>query len=330
MPKFIIHVGPHKTGSTYIQQRLDENAKLLLRQGIYVPIHWRDSRENPSQTLLVRKLRGGDAAAISSEFAELLRTDHRIIAISTEAIAGCDIASLTAIRELLGESEFTIVYYVRRWSELLLSRWNEVIVQGGTTDFIHYASESLANPECSDVINTDRQVKRFVQVFGRPNVKLVSYDTVIERGGDIFRHFSRHFLLAPNVLPPSQSRANVSTAPERTELCRVLNFIDQEAGNYPSARITFALRRRKDINLEPLLSYIRGFKRSILLRDDREPIRQILQRNRIAYADCFVPPVPPNAVYEPKVVSASFIGSEYMLAKGFAETVRNLWDELLK
>lgn len=94
--------------------------------------------------------------------------------------------------------------------------------------------------------------------------------------------------------------------------------------------MTFALRRRKDINLEPMLSYIRRFQRSILLRDDREPIRQVLQRNRTAYADCFVPPVPPNASYEPKVVSASFISSEYMLAMGFAETVRDLRDELLK
>jgi hypothetical protein len=330
VPKFIIHVGPHKTGSTYIQHRLDENEKLLLKQKIYVPTHWRDSRDNPSHTQLVRSLQGDGASAMAAEFRALHRANHALVAISSEALAGCTTNTLAAIRELLADKEFVIVYYVRRWSELLLSCWNEVIVQGGTIDFLRYVSGSLANPEASDAINMDRQISNFVRIFGRTNVRLVSYDTVIERGGDIFRHFSRHFLTSPNVFPPTQHRANVSTAPEGTELCRILNYIDQEAGNQPSARMTFALRRRSDIDLQPMLSYIRGFQRSILLRDDYNSIQRILRQNRMVYADRFVPPVPVNSSYEPKVVSAGFISSEYMLAKGFAETVRNLWGELLR
>jgi hypothetical protein len=212
----------------------------------------------------------------------------------------------------------------------MLSCWNEVVVQGGTTEFMLYTSGCLTNAEHSPAINFDLQINRFVEVFGRSNVRLVSYDTVIERGGDIFRHFVRHFLSAPNVLPPAKARANASTAPEATELCRILNYIDQEAGGRPSARMIFALRRRRDIDVKPMLSYIRGFQRSVVLRDDRDPIRQILHRNRIAYADCYVPPVPPNTSYEPKNVSVGFIGSEYMLAPGFAETVRRLYAELLK
>ena len=40
MTRFIIHIGPHKTGSTYLQNHLTQNRAALIGRGIYYPREW--------------------------------------------------------------------------------------------------------------------------------------------------------------------------------------------------------------------------------------------------------------------------------------------------
>lgn len=169
-----------------------------------------------------------------------------------------------------------------------------------------------------------------IRVFGRNSVALVSYDTVIESGGDIFRHFTRHFLGTPNLLSPKKMRSNVSVPTALAELRRILNVFEQEAGLARSGHMAILLQKRTDINLGKILSYIDGFKRLNVLADNREPIIYILRQARLEYADCLTPQVKPGTIYLPKVASAQYITPDYLLAPSFSAAVRSLRDELLK
>lgn len=90
VPNFVIHVGPHKTGSTYIQRRLDQISDLLLAQGIYVPKDWQENEENPSHTGVVHTVRSDQLANLENVFTNLKSSDHRYVVISSEAFMDCD------------------------------------------------------------------------------------------------------------------------------------------------------------------------------------------------------------------------------------------------
>jgi hypothetical protein len=329
MPRFILHVGPHKTGSTYIQRRLDQNAVSFRTQGIYVPTHWREHEGSPSHNVLVRRVKDGCDPELVEEFGNLHASSYQYVAISSEAFMECSDDTLSKFRSVLTGMDFTIVYYVRRWSELLLSSWNESIVHGGTLSFPDYLLSHLSNPIACTAINADLQLRRLTRIFGRSAITIISYNSVIEQGGDIFRHFSRRLLGEPKLLIPSELRSNMSASPALSELRRILNYLDQEKQCPQSSRMTLLLERNSDIEISSILKYLDGFQSSILLRDSVDSILQTLKRNRADYGDCLMTPVSPATIYELKSISASYIKPEYMLAPSFAATVRDLRVRLL-
>lgn len=64
-----LHAGPHKTGSTYLQARLDRNGRALERLGLRYPTPWREL----SHRHLARALRAGRLEALD----QLLRRQDR-------------------------------------------------------------------------------------------------------------------------------------------------------------------------------------------------------------------------------------------------------------
>jgi hypothetical protein len=298
MARFVIHVGPHKTGSTYLQRCLDRNAEVFREQGIHVPTAWRDSPENPSHTGLVRPIRQGRAADLAGAFATWRLLPDALVVISSETIFECDDEALQALRGLLAEAEYTLVYYVRRWSELIISSWSELMGQGWTMPFPEYLLGLIEHPAAVPAINLDINLSRLARVFGKERIRLTSYNAVLARGDDIFRHFVRHHLGRPRYALPAERIVNPSASVVESELRRALNVIDQAAGQPRSARMASHLeRRRGELDLTSILDYLERFRRGIVLDDNRDMIADILMRNRRDYAACRVPPVPGDRFY---------------------------------
>jgi hypothetical protein len=332
MARFVIHVGPHKTGTTYLQRCLDQNAAAFRRQGIIVPTEWRDSPENPSHTGLVRPIRQGRAADLAGIFNEWRRLPDALIALSSETIFECNDDELQALRDLLSDADYTIVYYIRRWSELIMSSWSELMGQGWTMPFPEYVLGLIENPAAVPAINADINLARLARVFGKDRIKVTSYNSVLERGGDIFKHFARHHLGRPDYAALAATVINPSVSPVESELRRALNVIDQTGGGQQrSARMASHLaRRRGSLDLSLIYQYLERFTRYTPLDDTRPAIAAILTKNRQDYAMCATPPVPRDLFYSAQTLTAPFIGQDYALAPGVAETLMSLRDELLR
>jgi hypothetical protein len=89
-------------------------------------------------------------------------------------------------------------------------------------------------------------------------------------------------------------------------------------------------RRRGSLDLSLIYQYLERFKRYTPLDDRRPAISAILTKNRQDYAICATPPVPRDRFYSAQTLTAAFIGQEYALAPGVAETLMALRDELLR
>jgi hypothetical protein len=104
MPKYVIHIGPPKTGSKYLQSHLFHLRDLLLRDGICYPDNWWTKPDQIMHSPLLAKLQSGDTADLSKTFAELNATGHKVIVLSCE---GFDDLSAQHL-EPLGEASVRI------------------------------------------------------------------------------------------------------------------------------------------------------------------------------------------------------------------------------
>ncbi|MEJ0049594.1 MAG: hypothetical protein WDN04_28550 [Rhodospirillales bacterium] len=329
MPNFVIHAGPHKTGSTYLQRCLEFNAPRLLERGILVPGEWNHSAANPSHDGLIRRLNSAGLAELDSKFEEWRRARLNTVVISSEDIAILPPEQLDMLRALIGPDQFVVVFYVRRWSELVTSGWQETVKQGSPLPFLEYVLHRVCNPEECSEINIEPGLNRLIDAFGRKAMRLVSYSNVLDAGLNLFRHFARNFLGVADLAPIAAERVNASLSAAETELIRELNRIDQASGAPVTSRMSVALHdMRDDIDIGPLLSVLNGFVRSVSLRENMPFAREILRRNRAALADCVVKPVPAIRFYNPIDTTALYVTPGYAVPAGFGDALHGLRDML--
>ena len=331
MPNFVIHVGPHKTGTKYLQRCLAFHADRLRLRGIVVPTERNHSPENPSHDSLIQRLNAAGFSELEAKFGRLRAARVKTVVISAEDISTLSAEGLAMLRELVGAEPCVVVYYVRRWSELITSGWQETVKQGWSLPFLDYVLHRYGNPEACAEINIEPAVEPLIGAFGRSSLRLVSYNQVLEAGLDLFKHFGKNFLGIPNLEPIAGGRVNASLSAAEVELIRELNHIDRVAGQPLCSRIFVNLSERRDsIDIGPLLSVLNGFTRSFLLRENLPFAREILLRNRAAYADCVVKPVPAIRFYNPKDTNAVYVAPGYAVPAGFNDALHALRDALVR
>src|SRR5262245_583988 len=82
--RYIIHVGPPKTGTKYLQSSLTAMAPTLLRHSIFYPIKWWQSEEWFGHHELSRSLRTcNDDKRLSTIFAEINEQNAQIVILSS-------------------------------------------------------------------------------------------------------------------------------------------------------------------------------------------------------------------------------------------------------
>lgn len=330
MPSFVVHVGPHKTGTTYIQLRLQQNADKLRAQGIFVPLEWGDSPGNPSHTGLAKRLNADRLFEVEDVFRRFRASKDRLMVVSSEALLEKSDDALALLRNLLGDDPFTIVYYVRRWSELLYSAWHEGTVHGQTGTLLENAFQTVRRPNRSHFINIEIHMQRLIRAFGPSNIKLVSYSEVVSHEKDIFNHFANHFLGAPSLMPPVEVRANESFKPVEVELLRALNCLQQEGGHPPGVAVAERWRaRRAQLDIGALLQHIDRFGKVLELSDNDEMIRPILERNRVDYGQFAVPPIGPKRFYRNATTQLRYYPGDYALIPYFPHLLRKFREDLL-
>jgi hypothetical protein len=144
LARYLIHVGPHKTGSTYLQKGFSRLRGALFELGARYPMHWADP-ESKSHVHLVRRLKEADPD-LAREFASLNALANQTIILSSEDIVDLPVEALRRLRHLLGGRSVSIIFYCRRWSELIPSAWQEVVKHGGAEGLPEFLAQHLINP----------------------------------------------------------------------------------------------------------------------------------------------------------------------------------------
>jgi hypothetical protein len=328
MPRYLVHIGPHKTGTTYIQSRLDAARDRLRAVGVAYPATWRAGDAVPSHLRLFERIRHRQLAELQRELGELTVDADGLVVLSSEDLQYLDADEVRILADLLGAANVTVVYYCRRWSELLPSCWQERIKHGDDQPLPEFLLLLTAHAHRSALANYGIVLDRYLGVFGAANVRVVSYSNVTDSQADLAEHFVVTFLPAlPGGLPAaSEVRPNASLAATDIEMIRVLNALHRRCGGEPGSAIRgWYLRHAGTLDLSGITAAMTKASVTMAYSDAIPSLELLHQRLFQQYRELMVPPVSANRLFRPRQQDLAFVRQDYLTDPTIAAQVEQIY-----
>jgi hypothetical protein len=228
--RVLLHIGSHKTGTTYLQQGFVALRAALRDAGIDYPTAWQDHLHGHHS--LVRALARDEAGTGDRlrGLAEQADAQGLALLLSSENFETLENAAVQRLATALAGHAIEVVYFARRWSGLLPSAWQEEVKQGGEATYPAFLLNHLADPQSSSLLNHGIVLDRYAQAFGQEAIRVVAYDGVIEAGDDLLAFFLRKVLQIGIDLPPAAGRINRALPTVDVEIIRALNVMARLSG----------------------------------------------------------------------------------------------------
>lgn len=218
----ILHVGPHKTGTTALQQALAENAGRLMPLGILYPQTGRAGMSHPA---LAEACRTGDGAMLHALAAEA--EGWRTVILSSENFSMLDSRALAELRALFPRAEIRVPYTLRRLATLWPAHWAELVKHGQEPGFDAYLDRVAARddtPFRAPVLPL-RQLQRLADAFGRDALRILLHEARGGPGQDIGPAFIDDLLGLGQEAPHfATTRVNITPTAQETALVRLMNL----------------------------------------------------------------------------------------------------------
>jgi hypothetical protein len=228
----LLHIGPHKTGTTAIQGALFAAKDRLPEHGVVFPAHSRHPME-AALAACARPAMIGDTAPTEKHWTRLLEqvgaTGSKTSVVSSEFFADAeDDATIARIVEQLGGEPVHVLVTLRPLAKILPSQWQQYVQNGlrmGYEDWLTHmlrkAPYEQPNPSFWRRHRHDRLVARWARTVGPERITVVVVDDRDREG--LLRTFEQLLGLPENLLQPVPDAANRSLTLAETEMLRNLN-----------------------------------------------------------------------------------------------------------
>ncbi|MGH3496294.1 MAG: hypothetical protein ACRDP1_02365 [Nocardioidaceae bacterium] len=142
MPRLYLHIGPPKTGTTYLQDVLYRNRDALAGEGVLYPADQRDAHYLAALDVRGLAFRGHANPAAEGAWAEVVRrtcgwTGDAVV-VSHELFAGAPDPAIERIIEDLGADRLHVLVTARDLGRQVPAMWQESIKNGQTVPFGRY------------------------------------------------------------------------------------------------------------------------------------------------------------------------------------------------
>ncbi|QRM54551.1 sulfotransferase domain-containing protein [Sinorhizobium sp. BG8] len=222
--RLVMHIGPHKTGTTYMQANFRHRRKSLRRRGwLYPSISVRSALahhdlSDDGEHLVAREGRSYRDFMLVLEKAD--REGLNII-LSSEGFRKWKPAHFAAVKEIIGTRELDIVYMLRDPYDSFYSWWAQQVKMGMTQSLPEWMSRHFDNPLHSRLLNPVREIRPVFETAG-VNYTILLYDELRRKKIDIFEYFLST-VLGIDDLRASKPSNNIRHPIEITEFIRLLS-----------------------------------------------------------------------------------------------------------
>lgn len=226
----VLHIGPHKTGTTTLQKAFHLNREALAEQGV----HYAGAKSQPMQAAMAAAS-GASLATVASDAGERawlrlvgeVRTSQaRMRVVSSEFFSDASTERIPSIIEALGGERVHVVITLRPLVRIVPSQWQQymqnrpAVKYDDALDYEGWLAQVLAEGEAPAVTPSfwrrhrhDELVQRWVDAVGAGRVTVIVVDDSDRRM--LMTTFEGLLGLTPGTLEPPQESANRSlTLPE--------------------------------------------------------------------------------------------------------------------
>jgi hypothetical protein len=272
----IVHIGPHKTGSTALQGALSSNRALLAETGHYYPSFHDQSLTDSGHANFAHHTLVDALLYDQQPQAKMMQALHRRNSttriLSSENFSRLNEAQVLRLREILSDTKVRVVYVLRRPDRVLVSFWQEMVKHGLSQSIEEFATPHLQEISASHLLNACQVLNIWSGVFGRESVDIINYDLAVSDGNNGLIETFFNFILdmAPNQIPTEWE--NRSLYPYMTEIIRALNGISREStktGSFIRDRFLQTLAKNEPIVSE-MRAVLQEYQKEICLLDKPE------------------------------------------------------------
>jgi hypothetical protein len=343
-PRYVIHVGPLKTASTYMQQCFTAVQPALQERGVYYPPELIDPDNKhmhmPVYAAMVRK----QSEKLRPIFARINAEGHETVVLSCEHLIFLRPEEFTQLRDLIGVPDIQIVYVVRRWSDRIASLWNQSLFMGGSQTLPEfylglldgrtpeYYRKTLGPKAGGYDIDYSLSWREHAAVFGRDAVRLFSYAAVTDGKSDVFERFCTDVLGMADVPTPKflGDKRWASMPRDEAEILRALNAMYlKEHGETTVGLRNMIMWKRVPIDRAALGKAMEGETAELAI-DDRAVHFDAPYARMTEFADRVVPGVgvTPGEVFERKKRQNAYAHQGWLVEPGVAEGLRALYEQM--
>jgi len=192
MARLVIHIGTHKTGTTYVQSMISANAARLAHQGVHVPRF--DHRAGHHPLAAVWNARFRRASVPSDRAWRRLRSfaaaTSGTVLVSSEELsrlygpARVRFAEMRALADAF--DEVRVVCVLRNQASFLQSAYQQVSRHGIAPGWRNCLKTALEKQRFSGLtLNYDRLYSRLLDGFNRHEIHLISYEAACSTTGGL-------------------------------------------------------------------------------------------------------------------------------------------------
>ena len=212
--RLLLHVGPHKTGSTAIQIALKEAQARLQKAGVFFD----DLAQHHGGTHRLGDLLSSAKFDEAQPIIEDIRPRDGLLILSSENLSRMNQEQARHLVEALDFDEIRVVYYLRHPLDRLNSEWRERVKHGYRNTFVEFIAGRLLRPYADVVINDRLKIDAWANVVGLENVDIQLYDRI----EDASQHFFDSYCAGAGVKLDRAVRVNISFGMVKSEIYRAL------------------------------------------------------------------------------------------------------------
>lgn len=221
----IIHVGPRKTASTYLQANFYRNRGSLWKKGWLYPVLSLKVRnahhELGAAVAQIRSGRGPMADAVRKAGRRAAARGAHIL-VSTESFYRWSPDDFLALGALFGQSDIRIAYLLRDPLALMPSLWAETVKSGALRSLSAYADRQIAAPEASVALNC---LVELGPILTEPRLAVMALDfeQIRRDKDDVFSAFCLRILGLNGLAPAADTARNERQPQEIYDYLRILS-----------------------------------------------------------------------------------------------------------
>jgi hypothetical protein len=328
MPRYVIHIGPPKAGSKYLQSSLINLRKQLARRKISYPTTLMP--RPPSHAALDLLRSGNRSPVLERAFSELNAAGHDVIVLSWEGACNLPEPALACLRDLIGSrNEVKIVYYCRSFAERVPSLWKQQIKAGRSVTLPEFCDRVCRTPIRGHEFNPSLLWKRWSTVFGRESLHLVSFNNLRDHKVDLFDHFAATFLGWAGVAQPKRRNLHESPDAADTEMGRALNAlhlanIGKDAENSRGGLFFTYMRLKPQLEFGPILEAMQHDTRTMTFDDNATAFLPVYDA-LMAFKDRLTNQEYGTEMFSRGVNEVSYVRQDYLLQPGVVPALQDIY-----